>query len=1066
MATRFKSKNPGTVSTILLAIVLSMLGSDLLAQFPIADFKFFKLGEEDGLNGVKFNDFIYKDSRGYTWISSSINVNRYNGVNFCSFTPSNSSLPEGYIQSNFHEDPSGHIWFAKQNYLVQYDWEVNDFIAYQPHLLDSNLVAGTYQIMFLDSINRTLWISKGRKVFTLKLDRPSAMPNIVDGLDDIGVRALVKANYGQVDTIITWYYMEPGLKIYYLDKEKKWQYHTFFSSAEDSYEIGPIRIYQALQNTSQDLTLLSEKGLVFFQPSTPNSPLLLSFNDCPCLNSRYGLQLSDSLLLLSSKEQGLCLFDSKTKEVTKQWKYNKDDETSLTSNNPKNLYWDRDSVLWIGHRNQGLNYAILEDQYFSDPLGIYNQSPTYVTSVVQDTQGIIWVATRDQGVFLFDDQQNLLGSYLYDDPALQLIKFEKIIDLSVDHKGHIWAINDDRVFRKKAGHTWEEVAHISSSKLQSIFHSASKDRTIIASYDAIIQLIQDSNGRFQKVPIADFFSSKGFSFQQIFQHSNGDLLIPYAANQLWVVSQEGTDFNRKKVISDLGIIFDIFELPTDSSLLLATDKGLIKLGHLDHSEPTKEMLYADPWKIGSNAVFQIERDIEGALWLSANNGLWRIHDNGQTEHFTENTGLQNSTFSFFAALKTGKGSMWFGNADGITVFDPLKVKLQKTRSYLQYQEFKINNELKEGSETCQIIKLDSIHLRSREKNFSFRVSAIGNQKSESTRILFKLTGYNPDWEMLENGGEVKIYNVLPGNHKLYIKAVGPSGDEAINVIPVKVESPFTQTWGFYLLLSLVTISTLILTSLLYARIKLKKQREFLLQERIKKEERDRIARELHDDLGTNLSEIQYTAEGLIYNGISEEDYEDLNRIYKYSKQSLSNMQDIIYILNTSNDSLKNLLSYLKRESGEYFKKHPTKLSITFPTEIPAVELGSEMRRNLLLIVKEGLHNIIKYAKADNAWLQMRIVNSSLVVTIKDDGIGFEVDSYLSNYNSGNGIKNLRKRTQDLNGQLRLESKVGEGTCIEVKFLIPKLSLKKQNSITKVTWQLIKSLLNFIPKAKK
>jgi signal transduction histidine kinase len=209
---------------------------------------------------------------------------------------------------------------------------------------------------------------------------------------------------------------------------------------------------------------------------------------------------------------------------------------------------------------------------------------------------------------------------------------------------------------------------------------------------------------------------------------------------------------------------------------------------------------------------------------------------------------------------------------------------------------------------------------------------------------------------------------------------------------------------------------------------LKKQEELERKTAIEKE-RTRIATDMHDDLGAGLSRIKFLSETI---GIKKQQSlpveEEIGSIRSYSHEMIDKMGEIVWALNEKNDSLSDLLSYTRSYAVEYLSQHGLDCLVTIPDELPLIRVSGEFRRNVYLVVKEALHNIVKHSQAKTVAIKV-ITSPTLQVSIHDNGIG--LDSTLKRPFS-NGLMNMKKRISDIGGQLDVHNDSGT----TVRFSVP------------------------------
>jgi two-component system sensor histidine kinase UhpB len=213
---------------------------------------------------------------------------------------------------------------------------------------------------------------------------------------------------------------------------------------------------------------------------------------------------------------------------------------------------------------------------------------------------------------------------------------------------------------------------------------------------------------------------------------------------------------------------------------------------------------------------------------------------------------------------------------------------------------------------------------------------------------------------------------------------------------------------------------LVLIILLRTRIARERRQKALDQERT------RISKDLHDDLGSELSKISLLSDIVNLNTNADDMKPHLENISRSSKAMVENMGDIIWIMNAKNDQLPNLVSYTRKYAMEFFDTTPIRCQVIQPDTNPAIQIIGDVRRNIFLVVKEALNNILKHSEADKVEIVFAINAHSFSINIHDNGKGID-PSKLSEF--GNGLVNMEKRMRDIGGKFSIKNQ--EGTVVEI-----------------------------------
>jgi signal transduction histidine kinase len=209
------------------------------------------------------------------------------------------------------------------------------------------------------------------------------------------------------------------------------------------------------------------------------------------------------------------------------------------------------------------------------------------------------------------------------------------------------------------------------------------------------------------------------------------------------------------------------------------------------------------------------------------------------------------------------------------------------------------------------------------------------------------------------------------------------------------------------------------------------QEKLIVAARLAEEEkiRRRISQDIHDDISSGLNKISWMSELArikARGNKTEEMNATLDKIILSSRETVDHMIEIIWSLNPGSDNLENLLAYMRNYINKYFEDTAFNVNVQFPETIPKFDLNPELKRNLFLVMKEALHNAVKYSGARNIGLIFTVEDKGYVFIISDDGMGV-VEGVVKG--TGHGMENMVRRMEDVKGRFRVESAPGQGTRV-------------------------------------
>jgi signal transduction histidine kinase len=210
-----------------------------------------------------------------------------------------------------------------------------------------------------------------------------------------------------------------------------------------------------------------------------------------------------------------------------------------------------------------------------------------------------------------------------------------------------------------------------------------------------------------------------------------------------------------------------------------------------------------------------------------------------------------------------------------------------------------------------------------------------------------------------------------------------------------------------------------------------RSREHAEQQRTAEAERSRIARDLHDDLGSGLTEVSLLAEmGLGELPSLEKQTERFRVIADKARALVTALDVIVWAVNPEENTLQSFADYLSSSAKEFLAVSGVTCRFKIPIEFDAVALSGQIRHNLFLAAREALNNVVRHARATEVELRITQVDNQLEIAIADNGCGFDVLTV----QCGNGLANLRERLDGLGGRCDIETQPGRGTT--VKLILP------------------------------
>ncbi len=359
--------------------------------------------------------------------------------------------------------------------------------------------------------------------------------------------------------------------------------------------------------------------------------------------------------------------------------------------------------------------------------------------------------------------------------------------------------------------------------------------------------------------------------------------------------------------------------------------------------------------------------------------------------------------------------IWFGCDDVVFGFAPEALKHNEKPPSVTLTDFKLFN---------RFIPLDSllaqkeIRLEHFQNSFTFYFSALNFNQRHKLQYYYRISGINKDWARSERELAANYTTVPPGSYTFEVKARNLQGleSETVTAVNFRILPPFYATWWFVSLLAVV------LLGLAYLIYRLRVNR-LLAVEKL----RNKVARDLHDDMGSTLNTINILSSmaksKMVSDTVTSSDY--LTKITDNSQRMMEAMDDIVWSIKPDNDSIQRVLARMREYATGVLEGKDIRFGFQVAEHINALKLDMEARRDIFLIFKEAINNTAKYSHGDAVKVHIHCDGKRLHMIIKDYGKGFDVRQA----DTGNGLDNIQKRAQALRGQLKIDSSPQNGTEI-------------------------------------
>ena len=449
-----------------------------------------------------------------------------------------------------------------------------------------------------------------------------------------------------------------------------------------------------------------------------------------------------------------------------------------------------------------------------------------------------------------------------------------------------------------------------------------------------------------------------------------------------------------------------------------------------HITTNKTYLLTEKQGLPNNTIYSILPEQNGSLWMSTNNGLCSFvppQDLQNTsassfDRYTAEDGLQSNEFNTGAYYMSADSVFYVGGISGLSMFKPANLASSLLPVKAAITHIQVNNQPLQG-DTADVYK-KTLQLAYHQNTLSFSFAALGFVSQSRVHYYYRLLNYDTKWIDAGNRNYAAYTNLPPGHYTMQVKVVKKAGDThaPVAITSIIIHPPFWRTWWF------AVVCVLLFAGLLYALYRYRISQLLQVQQT-----RNRIASDLHDDIGSTLTNISLLTE-LSRKKLTpgnEEVTVFLKRISEEVQQFSQALDDIIWSINSSHDTLEQTAARMRRYAGEIFEGADIHYSLYMDETFAQQKLNMEQRRDCFLIYKEVINNIYKHAAATEVSIHLTMDRNCLNIIIQDNGKGFDT----SGNTHRNGIKNIHRRAAKWKGLVYIESVMAKGTTVHISMVV-------------------------------
>lgn len=1014
------------------------IAQDKSFPFPL----FEKITTEQGLSNNEVYQ-VLQDELGFVWLLTGNGLNRFDSYSFKTYdyNPSDSNSITAGLFYSLEQDKNGIFWINSENQgIYSFNPVTGLFVNYRNNPHNSNSLA--------DDLTQGLAIDKKGNIWI-------ATQSGLDKLDPISKR-----------------------------------FTHFLHKSKDGSSISDNKIFSICIDEDDNLWLATgTPGIDYFNSHT--GKLIHHFDwgssatpNEDWQNHTYGAYKgNDGNIWIGSRQHGFFGYNTRTKKII-NFQHEKNNPYSVSDNGVFKIFEDHNGNLWIA------TDAGMIDYYEKASGKFYHRPLADIKSVdfMEDQSNKIWIATMNgiyscntrfkkinsfqfnpgkysfsgnscwyisrsrqgnlyvsaQGVKIFDTATSTFSNFKIMEDGKDIFENNITWQVYEDRNNTLWfatifgLISFDPV--TKNYHWYKHVERDSTS----LSHSSctgiiedSKGRYWVTTWGGGFQSFDPVSGKFRTLKVQeDGNLNSTNSLVGIFEGLNGVFYIGSWNGGLITFNPDNERFKiyRHNSNDSNSVSNDIV------SSFVESKSGIIWLctlgGGINAFNPATEKFRAFTTKNGlcANSVVSITEDNNGNYWAGTLNGIscftppknpFDQKNDFRFRNYNKSDGLPDNKMNVGAAFKDADGKIYFGSTDaGLVYFNPGQLIDNDFTPPVYITDFKLFNKSVEPDNADSILKYPieltrEVTLSHGQNDISFEFAALNYFNPEKNQYAYKLEGFNKVWVVTDASRRfAQFTNLLPGEYTFRVKGSNNDGlwnptEASLKLI---ITPPFWQTWWFGILLAFGAMA------LVYGFYRYRLQYILKLQDI-----RNKIAADLHDDIGSTLNSIS------VYSEVAKKDpsrqTHALNMIGESSRKVIDAMSDIVWTINPDNDSFEKIVLRMRSLCYNLFRARKIGFIFQADESLSSLKLSLDDRRNFYLIFKEAINNLIKYSGADRVSITLAKNSNTIILIIRDNGTGFDTSL---NYN-GNGLINMKKRADDMKAQLQIESALDSGTSIQLSF---------------------------------
>jgi ligand-binding sensor domain-containing protein/signal transduction histidine kinase len=729
---------------------------------------------------------------------------------------------------------------------------------------------------------------------------------------------------------------------------------------------------------------------------------------------------SDGHLIIGTQDNGVFWYKNPPNPV------HISSQEGLSHDTVLSLCMDGEGDLWVGTDGGGLDRV--KAKHFRVLEGSQGLN---IQSVCADGQGGVWFASPGAGAKLFHWNEGVVKPY----DARQGLPNANVLSVLVDGEHRVWAGTAFGLFILNTNVSQRAPGSEAVNRYISAIYQDRKQRLWFGTQGGLARW----DGRDWNI----YTTRDGLSSDSV------RAIIEDAAGNLWIGTERGglnclrdgklTVFRK----SAAGLPSDnVSALWVDSEdvLWVGTSGGLARL------QDGKWTRYTTSDGLAGNGIGYLIGDAQSNLWIGSYAGLMRVSEKSLNDFarrsvtsvgcrlYGESDGLPTSECaqgSQPGACRTPDGRLWFTTIKGLVSVDPAELKPNPYHPPIRIESVLVDDQV-QNTNPFAIRNIEEVIVPPGKELLEIRYTSLNLGAADRTRFRRRLEGYETKWTDVGNERMVRYSNLPPGLYRFQVTACNEDGvwnDSPSTLAIITVQPPFWRTWWFKGASAAALLGMLVALVYYFSTQKLQRELAILKHQEELERERARIARDLHDQLGANLTQVSLLGELTESDKSSPADVEShAQQISQTARETTRALDEIVWAVNPSNDTLEGLISYACKYAQEYLEMAGLRYRLDVPAQLPDSTVAPEVRHNVFLAFKEAVNNVVKHAQASVVSIRLRLDPGTFTIEIEDNGRGLSGQAEKA---GRNGLRNMRKRMDDAGGTFFIGPAPQAGTLVRL-----------------------------------